>query len=300
MHTGPRVKIVVGVMTFERLGPTGLDYYPCRYGDSRVLFRGPRADLSAPHVLFLGGTATYGKFIPRPFPAMVGSRLRVASVNLGAVNAGPDLYLNDPDLLQITRGAAATVIQVLGAPNLSNRYYSVHPRRNDRFLQASPLLRTVFRDVDFTQFHFTRHMLQTLQALSPERFGILREELREAWVARMQRLVSEVASPVVLLWFAGRPIPAATDAATPLSAQDDPLFIDRSMIDRLGGKVAEVVKVVASPAALAQGTEGMVFSEMEATAAQAQLGIQAHAEAAAALIRVLGPLVPRPHTTVLN
>ncbi len=36
----------------------------------------------------------------------------------------------------------------MGAQNLSNRFYAVHPRRNDRFLRASTLMKTIFREVD--------------------------------------------------------------------------------------------------------------------------------------------------------
>jgi hypothetical protein len=61
-----------------------------------------------------------------------------------------------------------------GAQNLSNRLYTVHPRRNDRFLRASGILRTIYRDVDFTEFHFTRHMLDHLRCLSEDRFDIVR------------------------------------------------------------------------------------------------------------------------------
>ncbi len=56
-----------------------------------------------------------------------------------------------------------TVIQVMGAHNMSNRFYAVHPRRNDRFLRASlGCCKTIYPEVDFTEFNFTRHMLTAL------------------------------------------------------------------------------------------------------------------------------------------
>lgn len=265
-----------------------------------MLFRGPKADLSARHILYFGGTSTYGKFIPRPFPALIESRTHLAAVNLGAVNAGPDLYLNDPDLMAMTTEAAATVIQIPGVPNLSNRYYSVHPRRNDRFVQASALLRTVFRDVDFTGFHFTRHMLQGLQSLSPDRFAIVLTELQQAWVARMTKLIEEITSPVILLWMANHAVPDHVSPEDPIAGQGDPLFVDRAMIEALRAKVATVVEVTASPTAQALGSEGMVFSQMEAAAAQSQLGIKTHVEAAEALLPVLCEMFPKGRHVRLN
>jgi hypothetical protein len=253
-----------------------------------------------PHVLFFGGTVTYGKFVPRPYPAMIESQTPLAAVNLGAVNAGPDLYVNDSDLLAMTGRAAATVVQIPGVPNMTNRYYSVHPRRNDRFLKASALLRTVYRDVDFSTFHFTRHMLQTLQELSLDRFAILLTELREAWIARMSRLIQEIESPVVLLWFANRPAATEFDPTVPIAGNGDPLFVDAGMIDRIAPGAAAVVHAVASPEAQAQASEGMVFSQMEAAAAHCQLGVQAHAEAAQALAPVLRDLLPNDVSARLN
>ena len=65
-------------------------------------------------------------------------------------------------------GRPLTVVQVMGANYLSNRFYSVHPRRNDRFLRASTVMQAIFNDVDFSDFTFTRHMLGALYELSPE------------------------------------------------------------------------------------------------------------------------------------
>ncbi|WP_375174539.1 DUF6473 family protein [Pseudooceanicola sp.] len=287
-------------MTYDRVGRSGLDYIPCRYGASRTLFRGPRADLNGPHVLFLGGTTTYGKFIPRPFPSQIEARTHLSCVNLGAVNAGPDLFLNDPIVMEMAQRASATVVQITGAPNLTNRYYSVHPRRNDRFLQASALLRTIYRDVDFTAFHFTRHLLQHLMDLSPDRFRILLVELKEAWVARMIRLIEEVGSPVVLLWMADHALADAPGADGQLWGRGDPLFVDRGMVDQLRDRVTDVVEVVARDSERAAGTEGMVFSQMEYAAAQSQLGVGLHHTAAEALAPVLCEIVPKDTPVFLN
>ncbi|MCA0920572.1 DUF6473 family protein [Pseudooceanicola nanhaiensis] len=271
-------------MTYEKLGQEALEYYPCRYGRSKILFRGPKRTLDGPYVAFLGGSETYGKFIPRPFPALVEDELGTACVNLGWMNAGVDAFLHDPAILQIASGAKAVVIQVMGAQNMSNRFYGVHPRRNDRFLQASELLRTVFRDVDFTEFHFTRHMLQHLRARSEERFEMVRGELKAAWSARMDRLLSRIGAPVVLLWLSNH---APGDAVLEAEMRSDPLFVDRSMIEALRPRVQQVVEVIVSAEAQARRGEGMVFNELEAPAAAEMLGLGAQVEAAKALVSAL-------------
>lgn len=291
------MNLMVGVMTYERIGPAALDYMPCRYGSSKILFRGPRRRLDRPYIAFLGGTETYGKFLAEPYPALVEARLGRVCVNLGAVNAGADIYLNDPALLEVIAGAEAVVIQVMGAQNISNRYYAVHPRRNDRFLQASEVMKAVFRDVDFTEFHFTRHMLQALRELSADRFAIVETELKAAWIARMGQLIDAARGPVLMHWFAPRRMAedGARDLADP--AQSEPLFVDPAMLKVLGPKLAGLVTTVPSDAALRAGAEGMIFSQMEAPVARTQMGVMAHQEAADQLIAALAALLPKHRST---
>ena len=267
-------------MTFETLGNGPLDYAPCTYGESRLSFRGPARSLTGDYIAFIGGTETYGKFIADPFPDLVEEELGVTCVNFGQANAGVDVFLNEPDVLFAARGAVLNVVQVMGANNLSNRYYSVHPRRNDRFLKASAAMRAAFRDVDFTEFHFTRHMLGTLAARAPDRFGLVIGEVQQAWVARMELLLSRIGPHTMLLWFSDH---GSDDKAGSGQTRNDPFAVERWMLERLRPRVAEIVEVAASPAALARGTRGMVFAEMEAPAARGMLGPAAHEEAAQAV-----------------
>lgn len=275
-------------MTYETFRPGGLNYAPCRYGTSRLMFRGPKRGLEQPFIAFLGGTETYGKFIPHPFPALVEQDLGQVCVNLGCVNAGPDAYLNDPDVIEVAARASAVVVQVMGAQNMSNRFYTVHPRRNDRFLKASKVMQQIFCDVDFTEFSFTRHMLAGLQRFAPERFAMVKEELQSAWVARMQLLLHRFQGRAVLLWMADHPPDTAPDGDDGLGP--DPLFITQEMIIALRELVVETVVVQASRRALSFGTGGMVFSALEAPAAEEVLGAEVHGEAAAALVPVLRAL----------
>ena len=87
-----------------------------------------------------------------------------------------------------------TVVQVMGAQNLTNRFYTVHPRRNDRFLRAAPDLQALYPEVDFTEFHFTRHLLRTLRWSSADRFEVVAEELRAVWVAPDGRIAARHAA----------------------------------------------------------------------------------------------------------
>lgn len=278
----------VGGMTYECLGDGALDYVPCRYGKSKLLFRGPKRKLTAPYVAVIGATETYGKFVEHPYPALTEGTLDRPVVNLGCVNAGLDVFANDRTVTEICAKAEVTVIQVMGAQNMSNRFYAVHPRRNDRFLRASNLLKTIYREVDFTEFNFTRHLLSALKATSPEKFVMVEQELREAWIARMKTLISKIDSRVVMLWLADH---APETPHTNTTTGSDPLFVDRAMLDEVRPFVERTVEVVVTPEEVADGFSGLSYTEFEEPAARGMLGTIAHARAASALDRTLRELL---------
>ena len=251
-----------------------------RYGTSKLLFRGPRRSLNKPYLTFLGGTETYGKFIANPFPELVEQSIGRTCINLGCVNAGVDVFSTDVQITEMATGADVTVVQIMGAHNMSNRFYTVHPRRNDRFLKPSSLLQAIYREVDFAEFNFNKHMLQRLYTLSPGRFDTVVDELRQAWLARMRMLLGQIKGKTVLLWFADH----TPDDVLSADVEKDPWFITRDMIEKLRPLATDVIEVVASPSTCALGTEGMVFNQMEAPVAKHLLGPAAHQEAAAAVV----------------
>ncbi|MBC7181168.1 MAG: hypothetical protein H5U14_13920 [Roseovarius sp.] len=277
-------------MGFERLGHRPLDYRPVRYDGSKLVFRGPQRRLTGEFVACLGGTETYGTFIDRPYPDLMERSLALPCVNFGWPNAGVDAFLKDDGLIDMVSGARAVVLQVPGAMNLCNPFYRVHPRRNDRFLEATPRLRRLYPEVDFTEFHFTRHMMRRLADVSPDRFAVLREGLQEVWVARMQALLERIAAPVVLMWFS-RHLPGLGHEAAGIA--DDPAFVSRAMLRAVGARAAQVVEVVISPEACAQGTRGMRFDPMQEAVAADLPGLLAHSEAARALSPVLESLLSK-------
>lgn len=274
-------------MKHETVDGGGLSYAPCRYGMSRIFFRGPRRRLDSPYVAFIGGTETYGKFIGQPVPDLVEKELGETCVNLGCVNGGVDAFVNDPTIMAICHDAEVTVVQVMGANYLSNRFYSVHPRRNDRFLRASTVMQAIYNEVDFADFTFTRHMLGALYARSPDRFDIVVQELREAWVARMKNMLGQIGPRSILLWFSKEKMDDTPWDERMNAMQADPLFITGSMMDALRPLVREIVVANPSDVALAQGTKGMFFPPSHAKAAGEMLSVAAHYEAAAKLTPAL-------------
>lgn len=271
-------------MAYAYPGEGALDYFPCNYGESKLTFRGPRRSLHRPYIAFLGGAETYGKYVPEPFPDLVEDEVGLAAVNLGCVNAGADVYLGEPEVLRMACEAEAVVLQVMGAANLSNRYYSVHPRRNDRFIAATPELRALFREVDFTEFHFVRHLLTALEAVSKDRFEKVAEELRQTWVARMGQLLQALPQRTVLLWMAEQVPPPPGQRR---SLKQEPTLVNSAMMQAILPMAPAYVEAVTSPEARRISLEGMAFGPLEAPAAKAVPGPSVHRDVAARLAPAL-------------
>lgn len=280
--------IWVGVMAYAFPGEGALDYFPCHYGSARLLFRGPRRDIDGAYIAILGGSETYGKFVPDPFPDLIERELGLPVANLGCMNAGPDVFLNEPSVTAIAAGACMTVVQLLGAQNLSNRYYAVHPRRNDRFLGATPMLRAIFPKVDFTEFNFTRHMLRALQLHSADRFEVVAEELRAAWFSRMKQLLSRLTGPTILLWMSDANPPSPTRR---VDLAHNPMLVDAEMVAAIRPFATSYVQSISSLQARAQGLKGMAFTPLEAPAAASVPGPMVHKEVATALMPVIYELL---------
>lgn len=267
-------------MSFEQRGRMPLDYHPVALPGSVLRFRGPLAAEHGPAIVCLGGSETFGRFIHAPFPAQLDAALPFPVLNLGVVNAGLDVMMSDPAIAGALDDAEAVVLQVTSAHNMTNRFYTVHPRRNDRFLRASPMLRTIYPQVDFTEFHFTRHLLKHLMGVSADRFEIVRTELQTAWVARMRRFIADIAAPVHLLWLSNR-APAEED---PTDLTIDPLFITAQMLDGISDLAASVTITTPQVVEQSDSVQGKYFAPREAAAARLLPGPELHAKAAQALL----------------
>ncbi len=268
-------------MVYARAENGPLDYAPCSYGTSRLVFRGPQRQLDEPYVAVIGGTETYGKFIQRPWPMLVEDASGVPTVNLACVNVSADAYLADEGALQVAGQARAVVVQVTGAVNLSNPFYAVHPRRNDRFLRALPPLIRLYPEVDFTTIHFTRHLLLTLRRVSRERLVDVVDVLRQTWAERTDLLLERLPTRKVLLWMASHaPGPPALDLTR------DPLLVDTAMLEAVRPRADTLVEVIL-PRPGDPVEEGLAFASLDRPAAEGMPGVKAHLAVAQAVVRAL-------------
>ena len=139
---------------------------------------------------------------------------------------GVDLHLGDTPLLERAGEASAFVLVLPPLGNLTNAFYQVHPRRNDRFVAARAPLRALYPEVDFAPFAFTGHALGTLAATCPERFAVLRQGLVAAWAVRMRLLLDRLPPRGVLIdlptlgWLPRPPIPGEGRRRLPVDPDD--------------------------------------------------------------------------------
>jgi len=277
--------------------PKTLDYHPCKYGASKILFRGPQKRLRGDFFTFLGSTETFGRFIAAPFPDLIEQATGIASINLGCIRAGVDSYMSSTGLLDICAMSRVTIVQIMGAPNMSNRFYKVDPRHNERFLRASKTFKTIYPEVDFSEFDLNSHMLTALARIGPERLHLVRQEIQSAWVARMRTLLGRIDGKKVLLWLADH---APFSNATGGTICRDPLFIDRSMLNAVKPFADTLIEVVGDKSDIERGLDQMIYSEMEHGSAQEMLGPIVHQRTANELEPVLMELITKPTTTQLE
>ena len=249
----------------------------CDYGTSRLQFRGPQRPLDEPYMAVLGTCETFGRFVQTPFAALAEDKLDMPVVNLGVVNAGLDSFLRDDKVIDIAKRAQRVAVQTMDPQNLSNRLYRVHPRRNDRFLAPSELLRQLYPDFDFTEINFTKDLLQRLHDHAPERFDIVEAELRKAWTARMRTLLGDLWSRAVVIRIRYR---------NRIKAAWEVDVSDRMLAD-LKDCSSGIVDVAVDSAADAGELDAMQAGSLPQPAAAALTGPSGHRAIAAELARAL-------------
>lgn len=238
------------------------DYDTYVFGRTHQVFRGPMPDLRRPYIVSIGAAHTFGRFTNHPFPSLVEQDMGCPVVNFGADGMGPEFFLNDPDILHVINGARLCIVEVMSARAMSNRMYTVHRRRNERFVQPSGLLRGLYPDVDFREFAVVQGMLRRLNAIAPDRFRLLQNEIQNAWIARVQSLLNAIEVPKILFWFAGR----EPDDKPPIDSNQMrwkyPQFVDGPMIDTVmsfADRYVESISTVGLPQDLTQAGKPVLF-----------------------------------------
>ncbi|SLN60190.1 hypothetical protein PSA7680_03159 [Pseudoruegeria aquimaris] len=160
--------------------------------------QGAAARKGPARILFLGGTLTAGRGLKAPFVEQITRALGEPAACCAVPNAGVDAYLAMATGPQAGSAAAVTVIETPGIHGLSNRFYRVHRKRNDRFIAPEPPLKALFPNVDFAGINFVGHLTRVLRAENPAAYALVEAELRAQWARKMRELIG-ILGPKVLL-----------------------------------------------------------------------------------------------------
>ncbi|MGR3493408.1 MAG: DUF6473 family protein [Shimia sp.] len=152
----------------------------------------PRLDDTPPSVALVGATSVFpsGPTIP-------------GVCDLRVPNSGPDAVFQMPDIIPKARRADAVVVCLPSAANTSNRYYRVHPRRNDRVVSVSTDLRAEAPGMEWIDIHYTGHLMQALGTAHGHVLDRVVTAVQAAWLIRMKALVRCFSAPVMLAWIEG-------------------------------------------------------------------------------------------------
>ena len=222
------------------------DYKVYRFGRSRQIFRGPQPDLRGRYLAFIGGSNTFGRYNDTPYPDLIGERTGQTILNLGTDGAGPGFFLGDPEVLRTAMDAELTVVQVMCASSTANRMFAVRPRRNLRLHTISDLLAGIYPEVDFSRFSFTKGMLKHLHALDASRFKLVANEMKNAWIGRMQTLLSTIETKTLLFYMSERDPDDVSPPSGDITDMKYPQFVDRAMLDAVKPAADAYVECITS------------------------------------------------------
>lgn len=239
-----RIELATADAARAAIGTTDDAPQTYRYGRRQRLYRGAPPDMDQPFLACLGGERTFGRGSEAPWPERLGGMLDMPVFNLGAEGAGAGFFLADSGILEAAGRARHVVIEICGAWNLSNRYYSVGRRYNRRLRAVSDHLRDLFPEVNFAEFEFVGKMMEHLHALDADRFAKVEGECQAAWTARMRALLEAVETPATLLWFSHRAPedPARFDEDKARTLPPD--AVTRAMVDEAIRHAAGYVELV--------------------------------------------------------
>ncbi|MEM9048281.1 MAG: DUF6473 family protein [Pseudomonadota bacterium] len=235
-------------MSFENSFDAASVYAVYRFGRNNLAFRGPEQRVEGPFIACIGGSETFGKFVDTPYPALLARQTGRAVLNFGASGAGPCAFSNDDLLLSRLNQAALCVVQVTGAASVSNRFYTVRRRRNEKLQSTARALAKLYPDVDLARFRFTHRLLGHLFQKNREAFGEIEAALKTAWLSEMRRLLGAIDAPKLLFWFSER-TPATDEAGRAPDFRSAPAFVDAAMIEALSDQLDDVVTCCVPPEA---------------------------------------------------
>ncbi len=159
--------------------------------------RGPRPVSLAPgdYCTSLGAASTFGRFVKRPYPQLLGEALGISSLNLGFSGIGPSFY-NDPKndmLINVINRSKFVTIAVMSGRSQSNSRFKTAPYSQEQYILEDG--QVVPADFAYQQLIETADTKTIVDLVAETRMRYLRSFLQ---------LLDKITVPKVLVWFSGR------------------------------------------------------------------------------------------------
>jgi hypothetical protein len=181
-----------------------IDYGMWKLAASLPPLRGPEIGPLVPggYGVVLGAAQAFGRFCPRPFPALLSERIGMPVLNMGLAGAGPRMFMGK-HFLNVINQAAFVVIQVMSGRSLGNSVFEC-PNNGGTLVRrhgADPKPKFAL--------DAWRDWMKELEAQFEReeriaRIQSLMEETRTLWVGEMALLREVIRPPTVLFWFSTR------------------------------------------------------------------------------------------------
>ena len=159
--------------------------------------RGPRPASLTPGTFCtaIGAAFTFGRFAPKPYPALLGEALGLSSLNLGFAGIGP-AFFNHPKnraLLNLINRSKFVTISVMSGRSQSNSRFKAEDYSQVQYKLASG--KVVPADFAYQQL---------LEEADEATVANLVAETRERYLEEFIQLLNNITVPKILLWFSKR------------------------------------------------------------------------------------------------
>lgn len=225
-------------------------------GINNTSFRGPAFDPSKPYVACIGAAQTFGRFVPRPFPALLAERFGSQFVNLGVGAAGP-LWFDAPQYIDLLNQAKFVIVQVLSGRSESN---SLFDNSSTGGLMG-------VRKADKRFMRFEEFLTELMETESRDRVKEIILETRASYVHNMMNLLQHIYRPKIFFWFSRRAPNYEEGFRTPWELLSDyPQLVNQAMLDLLRPYIDDYVECISSrgfPQKLWQADKRIDGTELE-------------------------------------
>ena len=150
------------------------------------------------YISYIGAAQTFGRYCQHPFPNLIGSKLKIGTLNFGRGGAGPTYFLNQPHILDYVNRSELVVVQVMSARSISNSVFesklggSMGCRLPDRKkMRSDEVFRKLFNGQDSRgkNYEFMSNLIR---------------ETRQNYLNATLDLLKLITVPKILLWFSVR------------------------------------------------------------------------------------------------